>query len=212
MGYRPLIKTCEGNGDEVCQTVYESSCTTKYVEKQPGKFVGDTKCEKLPVEICGRGCTTTEGDEECHNKKVTSLLDVPEEVCDLNPQKTCRLQTRLVPSLKPEHECTIIPQEICNLKFTNPEQVDQPLKTKWCLDPLSPPLVRPMTRQQPWGPPSQAGMPSTNQILSLLALNKLQGHAFKCATLFIILVTTLLQSKNCNECHLIKYMFHCEKK
>merc|ERR1712061_328068 len=136
--YRPLIKTCEGNGDEVCQTVYESSCTTKYVEKQPGKFVGDTKCEKLPVEICGRGCTTTEGDEECHNKKVTSLLDVPEEVCDLNPQKTCRLQTRLVPSLKPEHECTIIPQEICNLKFSNPEQVDQPLKTKWCLDPSEP--------------------------------------------------------------------------
>ena len=136
--YRPLVKTCNGQGAEVCQTVYESSCTTKYVEKQPGKFVGDTRCEKLPVEICGAGCVTDEGPEECHDKKVTSLLDVPEEVCDLNPQKTCRLQTRLVPSLKPEHECTIIPQEICNLKFTNPEQVEQPLKTKWCLDPSEP--------------------------------------------------------------------------
>ena len=136
--YRPLIKTCNGQGADVCQTVYESSCTTKYVEKQPGKFVGDTRCEKLPVEICGAGCTTEEGPEECHDKTVTSLLDVPEEVCDLNPQKTCRLQTRLVPSLKPEHECTIIPQEICNLKFSNPEQVDQPLKTKWCLDPSEP--------------------------------------------------------------------------
>merc|ERR1712025_380893 len=31
--------------------VDESSCTTKYVEKQPGKFVGDTGCEKLPIEI-----------------------------------------------------------------------------------------------------------------------------------------------------------------
>ncbi|TRY72684.1 hypothetical protein TCAL_17112 [Tigriopus californicus] len=86
------------------RTVYESSCTTKYVEKQAGKFVGDTKCEKLPIEICGAGCVTEEGPEECHDKTITSLLDVPEEVCDLNPQKTCRLQTRLVPSLKPEHE------------------------------------------------------------------------------------------------------------
>merc|ERR1712038_643372 len=136
--HKPIEKVCNGQGPEECRTVYESSCTTKYVEKQPGKFVGDTSCEKLPVEICGAGCVTTEGSEECHDKEVTSLLDVPEEVCDLNPQKTCRLQTRLVPSLKPEHECTIIPQEICNLKFTNPEQVDQPLKTKWCLDPSEP--------------------------------------------------------------------------
>merc|ERR1711874_636698 len=55
--YTPIEKVCNGQGEEVCQTVYESSCTTKYVEKQPDKFVGDTGCEKLPVEICGAGCT-----------------------------------------------------------------------------------------------------------------------------------------------------------
>merc|ERR1711983_721498 len=60
--YRPVEKECNGQGEEVCQTVYESSCTTKYVEKQPGKFVGDTSCEKLPVEICGAGCVFVEGD------------------------------------------------------------------------------------------------------------------------------------------------------
>ena len=136
--YRPLIKTCNGQGEEICQTVFESSCTTRYIEKQPGKFVGDTKCEKQPVDICGAGCTTEEGPEECHDKTVVSLLDVPEEVCDLNPQKTCKLQTRLVPKLKPEHECTIIPREVCNLKFSNPAVVDQPLKTKWCQDPAPP--------------------------------------------------------------------------
>ncbi len=133
--YRPLIKNCNGQGPEECRTIYESSCTTRYIEKQPGKFVGDTKCEKLPVEICGAGCTTDEGPEECHDKTITSLLDVPEEVCDLNPQKTCRLQTKLVPSLKPEHECTTIPQEVCNLKFSQPQQVDKPLVSRWCLDP-----------------------------------------------------------------------------
>merc|ERR1712127_479620 len=47
--YKPVEKVCNGQGPDVCQTVYESSCTTKYVEKQPGKFVGDTGCEKLPV-------------------------------------------------------------------------------------------------------------------------------------------------------------------
>ena len=136
--YKPITKVCNGQGPEECRTVYESSCSTRYIEKQPGKFVGDTKCEKLPVEICGAGCVSEPGPEECHDKVVTSLLDVPEEVCDLNPQKTCRFQTKLVPKLKPEHECTIIPQETCNLKFSNPEQVDKPLKTKWCLDPSDP--------------------------------------------------------------------------
>jgi len=132
--YKPLEKVCDGSGPEECRTVYESSCTTKYVEKQPGKFVGDTNCEKLPVKICGAGCTTVEGTEECHDKTITSLVDIPEEVCDLNPQKTCRFQTKLVPKLKPAHECTTIPQETCNLKFSNPKPVDKPLKTKWCLD------------------------------------------------------------------------------
>jgi len=136
--YKPTEKVCNGQGEEVCQTVYESSCTTKYVEKQPGKFVGDTGCEKLPVEICGAGCTFEEGPEECHDKVLASIVDVPEEICDLNPQKTCRFITKLVPSLAPEHQCTIVPKETCILKFTTPEQVAQPLQTKWCLDPTEP--------------------------------------------------------------------------
>ena len=46
----------------------------------------------MPVlrQICGAGCVTEEGPEECHDKKVTSTVDVPEEVCDLNPQKVCQ--------------------------------------------------------------------------------------------------------------------------
>jgi len=133
--YRPVEKVCNGQGPEECRTVYESSCSTKYVEKQPGKFVGDTACEKLPIEICGAGCTYEEGEQECHDKVIASLVDVPEEVCDLNPQKTCRYVTKLVPSLSPEHQCTIVPKETCILKFSQPEQVSQPLLTKWCLDP-----------------------------------------------------------------------------
>ena len=133
--YRPIEKVCNGQGPEECRTVYESSCTTKYVEKQPGKFVGDTGCEKLPVEICGAGCTYEEGAEECHDKVTASIVDVPEEVCDLNPQITCRFVTKLVPKLTPQHQCTIVPKETCLLKFTQPQQVAQDLQTRWCLDP-----------------------------------------------------------------------------
>merc|ERR1712038_1387062 len=137
--YRPTMKVCNGRGPEECRTVYESSCTTKYIEKQPGKFVGETGCEKLPVEICGAGCTYEEGPEECHDKVTASLVDVPEEVCDLNPQKTCRFVTKLVPKLSPKHECTIVPQETCNLKFTQPQQQSKDIVTRWCLDPTPPP-------------------------------------------------------------------------
>merc|ERR1711874_326369 len=137
--YKPTEKVCNGQGEEVCQTVYESSCTTKYVEKQPGKFVGDTGCEKLPVEICGAGCTYEEGPEECHDKVIASLVDTPEEVCDLSPQKTCRFVTKLVPKLSPVHECTIVPKETCILRFTPPHQVEQDLPTRWCLDPTPAP-------------------------------------------------------------------------
>jgi len=132
--YRPQQKVCNGQGPEQCRTVYESSCTTKYVEKTPGKFVGDTACQKLPVEICGQGCVVEEGEEECHDKQVDTVVDIPEEICDLNPQKTCRLVTRLVPSLKPERECTIVPKETCNLKFSQPVVEKKPLRTEWCLD------------------------------------------------------------------------------
>ena len=77
------------------------SCTIKYVEKQPGKFVGDSRCEKLPVEVCGAGCAYEKGAEECHVKVITSVFPIPEEVCDLNPEKTSRFTTKLVPLLTP---------------------------------------------------------------------------------------------------------------
>ena len=46
--YKPLEKVCNGQGPEECRTVYESSCTTRYVEKQPGNFY-----HLHPHYICG---------------------------------------------------------------------------------------------------------------------------------------------------------------
>ena len=67
------------------------------------------------------------------------MVDVPEEVCDLNPQKVCQYGTKLAPNLKPVHECTVIPQETCNLKFTPPRKEQKPLISEWCQDD-SPPV------------------------------------------------------------------------
>ena len=68
--YRPVEKVCNGQGERECRTVYESSCSTRYIDQGDGTFVGDTKCEKKPVEICGQGCVSQEGPEECHDKQV----------------------------------------------------------------------------------------------------------------------------------------------
>ena len=86
------------------------------------------------MEICGQGCVIEEGEEERHDKQIDTLVNIPEEVCDLNPQKTCRLVTRLVPSLNPKMECTIVPKETCNLTFSEPKVEQKPLRTEWCLD------------------------------------------------------------------------------
>ena len=52
---RRFKKNAKFGSPKTCQTYYETSCTTRYVEKTPGKFVADTACEKLPVELCGEG-------------------------------------------------------------------------------------------------------------------------------------------------------------
>jgi len=161
--YKPVSKVCNGQGPEECRTVYESSCTTKYVEKQPGKFVGDTSCEKLPVEICGAGCEFEEGEQECHDKVLTSVVDVPEEVCDLNPQKICKFVTKLVPKLKPEHQCTIVPKETCILKFNAPKQVPKPLLTRWCLDSTPAPAGDSYDEEEALAPPLETASESKPQ-------------------------------------------------
>ena len=51
------------------------------------------------------------GEEECHDKEESSIIEVPEESCDLNPMKTCRFATKLVPKLDALQECSLVPKE-----------------------------------------------------------------------------------------------------
>ena len=42
--------------------------------------------------------------------------------------------TRLVPSLRPSQECTMVPSQTCTMNYANQRVVEKPLKTEWCLD------------------------------------------------------------------------------
>ncbi len=41
--------------------------------------MGDTQCEKHPIEVCGAGCLFKEGEEECHDKVGLPKNIQPEE-------------------------------------------------------------------------------------------------------------------------------------
>ena len=78
------------------------------VEKQlKAKFNPVTKCEKViqsaqqfpvirfdlkvPQELCGpSGCGFVPGVEECHDEVKTVVTDIPNEICDLQPQRKCK--------------------------------------------------------------------------------------------------------------------------
>ena len=87
------------------------------------------------------------------------VIDVPQEICDLNPQKTCRMANKLVPKLTPTQECTLVPKEVCNLTYGPPKVVEKPYLTEWCLDnddPAASKAAELSSSQTPETPPEQA--------------------------------------------------------
>ena len=61
-------------------------------------------------------------------------MEVPIEVCDLNPQKICRFATKMSPRLTPKKECTLVPKESCTLNFSKAKPIIKKILSKWCLD------------------------------------------------------------------------------
>ena len=49
-----------------------------------------TSCSKIPRQVCGAGCQYEEEEEECHDKHQVTVTQLPQEVCEVQPQKTCR--------------------------------------------------------------------------------------------------------------------------
>merc|ERR1712106_908468 len=136
--HKPLKKVCSESGsdksDKVCQTYHETSCTSKYVEKETAKFVGHSSCSRIPRVLCGDQCRMEEAEEECFEKDIDTVTDTPEESCDLTPFKTCHKVTKLVPTLTPRQECTVAPQEVCLFVPSKTAVVDKSIETIWCME------------------------------------------------------------------------------
>lgn len=142
------VVDCETIQEEKCEDVTQGYTTEKKCTKWPVKKCGpptkvsvkkyspETDCKKVPRELCGpSGCVLTPGQQECFEKKETVVQEVPEETCNLEPQRSCRHVTKLVPLLKPQEECVDIPKEVCSRKRTNPRKVSKPVVKKWCYVP-----------------------------------------------------------------------------
>merc|ERR1711971_42258 len=118
----------------VCSKWPRTECTKTKVPVT--KHTPETACTKVPRQITApSGCELTPGPEECFDKKETVIVEVPEETCSLEPQKSCKFVTKLVPFLKPAEECVDIPKEVCSRSRQNPRPVQKPVVKKWCYVP-----------------------------------------------------------------------------
>jgi len=142
--------TCETTYEERCDDVTNGYTTEQKCDKWPvvkctdngpkrvTKHTPQTSCTKKPHEICGPvGCELKEGPQECYDRTETVVQEVPEETCNLEPQKTCKHVTKLVPFLKEAQECVDIPKEVCSRSRTNPRKVQKPVVKKWCYVPTA---------------------------------------------------------------------------
>jgi len=138
-----------------CETIVEEKCedeTSGYTtntkcskwpkeacrvsKKNVKKYTPITGCTKEPRELCApAGCGFTQGEEECYDKQQTIVQDAPKENCSLEPQRTCKHVTKLVPKLSPTEECVDVPKEVCTRSRTNPRKVRKPVIKKWCYVP-----------------------------------------------------------------------------
>merc|ERR1712137_34070 len=105
-------------------------------KKNVKKYTPITGCTKEPRELCApAGCGFKQGAEECYDKTQTVVQDAPKEQCSLEPQRTCKHVTKLVPKLTPTEECVDVPKEVCTRSRTNPRPVKKPVVKKWCYVP-----------------------------------------------------------------------------
>jgi len=123
-----------GSDGKKCSKWPKEVCS---VSKKPvKKYTPITGCTKEPRELCApAGCGFKEGAEECFDKVQTVVQDAPKEQCSLEPQRTCKHVTKLVPKLEPTEECVDVPKEVCTRSRTNPRKVKKPVVKKWCYVP-----------------------------------------------------------------------------
>jgi len=141
------VTSCKTENMKKCKEVTEGYTTKEECDEWPvqrcqvekkkvKKYTPETKCYKEPRELCApRGCGFRNGALECHNKVKTVVVENPVETCDMEPVRTCKHVTKLVPKLVPVEECVDVPKEICTRSKTNPRKIKKPVVKKWCYVP-----------------------------------------------------------------------------
>merc|ERR550519_3026195 len=100
------------------------------------KYTPETKCQKIPTELCGpKSCASEYGPRVCRQKPKQIVQEVPEENCSIEPQRICKFITKLVPKLSPKEECIDVPKEVCQKVRGNAKKVKKPVIKKWCYVP-----------------------------------------------------------------------------
>merc|ERR1711878_225693 len=141
----PLTYEPSGEG---CKKVTQGYTTEQKCTKWPRrecsarkervtKYTPETECKPIVLELCGPELEAVSGEEECFDEKQTVVQEVPEETCNLEPQRECKHVTKLVPFLKPAEECVDIPKEVCSRSRRNPRKVQKPVVKKWCYVPTA---------------------------------------------------------------------------
>lgn len=172
------VAECVDEVEEKCEDVTQGYTTSEQCTKWPirkcnvqsgnaKKYSPQTECKKVPFELCGPGsCPVEPGAEECQERTQTVVVEVPEETCNLEPQKICKHVTKLVPHLVARENCIDIPKEVCSRSRTNPRKVDKPIVKKWCYNSVTPikkpPTKRPSTTRRP-GNNNQGGGRTTSR-------------------------------------------------
>ncbi|XP_040572677.1 uncharacterized protein [Lepeophtheirus salmonis] len=141
------IPDCKDENEVKCEDVTQGYTTEQKCSKWPvkkcklssqtvKKYSPETHCTKVPFELCGpAACPTEPGPDVCISKEETFVVDQPQEECNLEPQKSCKLVTKLIPLLKAVENCIDIPKEVCVRQRRNPRTVKVPIIKKWCYTP-----------------------------------------------------------------------------
>jgi hypothetical protein len=105
----PFVKDCDVECEEVCQTVYESECSTVQIVHQVDDDVAN--CRTMQERKCK---DVTEGFKTVNK-------------CDTWPVEKCSLEKKLVKKYTPQSSCQKVPKDMCSPRGCGVKEVNSVL-------------------------------------------------------------------------------------